>query len=120
VRCSTRNEIARKYFLIGSELQESTKQTSLQGDRMMRPRELFGVGVRVLAVWYWTQSAYWAYFAFIKWLDIGLGNPKIASREDVAYAILNGLTGVVLMAGARALAWLAYGDAPKADAAPSN
>ena len=86
----------------------------------MRPRELFGVGVRVLAVWFWTQSAYWGYFAFIKSLDMGLGNPKISAREDVVYVIFNGLLGIVLMAGARPLAWLAYGDAPKPDAPPSR
>jgi hypothetical protein len=86
----------------------------------MRPRDLFGVGVRILAVWFWTQTAYWGYFDFIKSLGNGLGNPNISAREDAAYMILNGILGIVLMAGARVLVWIAYGDAPKSDASLSN
>jgi hypothetical protein len=86
----------------------------------MRPREMFGVGVRILAVWFWTQTAYWGYFAFIKSLGNGLGNPSISAREDMAYMILNALLGIALMTGARALVWLAYGDTPKSDIPPSN
>jgi len=87
----------------------------------MRPRDLFGVGVRILAIWFWTQALYWGYFALVKTWGIGLGNPKISPREDAAYAIFYALLGVMLMAGARALVWVGYGDAPKQDgSAPSN
>ncbi len=86
----------------------------------MRPRELFGVGVRILAVWFWTQAAYWGYFTLIKSLGNGLGNPAISAREDGAYAILNVLLGIALMTGARALVWLAYGDVRKSDASQSS
>jgi hypothetical protein len=79
----------------------------------MRPRELFGVGVRLLAVWFLTQAIYWGYWEAVKGLDDGLGNPAISAREDGAYMIVYGLLGIALMTGARALVWLAYGDAPK-------
>ena len=84
----------------------------------MRSRELFGVGVRILAVWFWSQAAYWGYFAFIKSLGNGLGNPNISAREDVAYMVLYAILGTALMSGARALVWLAYGDAPRSDTPP--
>jgi len=85
----------------------------------MRPRELFGVGVRILAVWFWTQAAYWGYWVVMKSLDIGVGNPKVSAREDLGEMLFYVVLGVALMAGARFLVWLAYGDAPKQDA-PAN
>jgi hypothetical protein len=86
----------------------------------MRPRELFGVSVRVLAIWFWTQALYWGYFGLLKASEIGVGNPKISPREDIAYAIFYVFLGIALMAGARALVWLAYGDAPKQDTSASS
>jgi len=85
---------------------------------MMRPRELFGVGIRVLAIWFWCEAFYWGYFAVAKSIDVTLGNPKIPTREEVSSMLLNAILGTVLMVGARALVWLAYGDAPKAEASP--
>ena len=79
----------------------------------MLPRELFGVGVRILAVWFWTQAVYWGFWGIVKALGTGLGNPKISEREDAAEMVLYMLLGVALMKGARALIWLGYGDAPK-------
>ena len=88
---------------------------------MMRPRDLFGVSVRVLAVWFWTQGAYFGYYALVKGMGAGIGNASVSPREDTAYMIFYVILGIVLMLGARALVWLAYGDAPKFDAAfPSN
>jgi hypothetical protein len=81
----------------------------------MRPRELFGVGVRILAVWFWTQACYWGYWSAVKSLQIGLGNPKVSAREDGAEMIFAAGLGIVLMLAARILVWLAYGDAPKSD-----
>ena len=78
----------------------------------MRPRELFGVGVRILAIWFWTQAAYWGYWGAVKAADTGMGNRSISTREDIAYMIFNALVGIALMVGARAFVWLAYGDAP--------
>ena len=86
----------------------------------MRPREMFGVGVRILAVWFWTQAAYWGYWAAVKSAGTGMGNPNVTLREDVGYMIFNTLMGIALMTGAHALVWLAYGDAPKKEAPSSN
>ena len=79
----------------------------------MRPREIFGVGVRLLAVWFWTEAAFWGYWAAVKSLGTDLGNPAISAREDIGYVILYGILGIALMSGARLIVWIAYGDAPK-------
>jgi hypothetical protein len=79
----------------------------------MLARGFFGAGVRLLAVWFWTQAAYMAYWAALKSLGTGLGNPSVPVREDIAYASLYLLIGLFLFVGAGALTWLAYGDAPK-------
>jgi hypothetical protein len=42
-----------------------------------------------------------------------LGNPNITAREDLATALFYLLVGLILIAGAKTLIWLAYGDAPK-------
>jgi hypothetical protein len=83
----------------------------------MRPRELFGVGVRILAVWFWTQAAYLGYLAAVKSSGTGFGHPTVPPRSDLALMIFNALVGIALMAGARAFVWLAYGDAPEAEVA---
>jgi hypothetical protein len=87
-------------------------------EKMMRPRELFGVGIRILAVWCWMQGAYWGYRAIVKSLSPGAGNPNVPMPEDVASFIFYVLIGAILMGGAGALIWLGYGDAPKTGAAP--
>ena len=86
----------------------------------MGPRDLFGVGVRILAVWFWTQAAYWGYWAVVKSAGTGMGNPGITPREDVGYMIFYVLAGIALMTAARALVWLAYGDAAKRDVPASS
>jgi hypothetical protein len=86
----------------------------------MSARGFFDAGVRLLAVWFFTQAVYWAYWATLKSTGTGLGNPQIPSREDIAYATLNLLLGLFLFVGARALTWLAYGDAPKKPSAPAH
>ena len=78
------------------------------------PRDLFGVAVRILAVWFWTEAAYWGFWAAAKSANADIGNPAIKPREDVAYMMLYLLLGIALMVGCRALVWLAYGDAPAA------
>jgi|HubBroStandDraft_6_1064221.scaffolds.fasta_scaffold470294_1 hypothetical protein len=86
----------------------------------MSARGFFNAGVRLLAVWFWTQAAYWAYWATLKAFGTGLGNPAVPSREDVAVASLNLFLGLFLFVGARALTWLAFGDAPKEPSAIAN
>jgi hypothetical protein len=93
-----------------------TMQKDRQEERAMRPRELFGVGVRILAVWFWTQAAYWGYWAAVKSAGTGLGNPNVSARDDASYMIFYALLGIALMAGVRPLVWLAYGGVSKRDA----
>ena len=77
----------------------------------MKPRDVFGIGVRLLGVWFWSQAIYWAFWTYMKYAQTGLGNPAITAREDLAYACLYLLLGTILFLGAGWLAWLAYGDA---------
>ena len=80
----------------------------------MRARELFGVGVRILAVWFWTLAAYYGFWAFLN--SVGTAPPNnLTTREDFSFMIFYVLVGVFLMGGARALIWLAYGDFPMTD-----
>jgi hypothetical protein len=78
----------------------------------MRPRDLFGVALRILAIWFWTQAAFWAYWGALKYPGTGLGGTISPAREDSARVIIYVLMGIALMVGAQALTWLAYGDAP--------
>jgi hypothetical protein len=77
-------------------------------------RGFFDAGVRLLAVWFFIQAAYWVYWAAVKSAGTGLGNPQVPVREDIASATLYLLLGLFLFVSARALTWLAYGDAPQA------
>jgi hypothetical protein len=90
---------------------------------IMRPREFFGVGVRLLAVWFWTLAAYSGFWCALKSFGNGPASPQLTQRQDISFMIYYVLVGVFLMAGARGLTWLAYGDAqkgaPDADDAPS-
>jgi hypothetical protein len=79
----------------------------------MKPREIFGAGVRLLAVWFWTLAVYWGFWSAAKSIGHFAGNSSISPREDICLAIFYALLGVFLMSGARALVWLAYGDASK-------
>jgi hypothetical protein len=79
----------------------------------MSPREIFGVGLRLLAVWFWTLAAYWGFWAAAKSIGHFAGNSSISPREDVCLAIFYALLGIFLMSGARALVWIAYGDATR-------
>jgi hypothetical protein len=79
----------------------------------MQPRELFGVGVRILAVWCWMQAAYDGFWALLRSIGSHGTNPSLSQRDDLSFAIYYALLGIFLIAGARALVWVAYGDAPK-------
>jgi hypothetical protein len=87
---------------------------------MMRPRDLFGVGIRILAVWYWGQTSYYGAYAISKTAGYVVGNPEISAREDAIFMIAYAIMGTVLWVAARTLVWLAYGDAPKADTPPPS
>jgi hypothetical protein len=81
----------------------------------MSPRELFGVVVRVLAVWSWTQGAYMGFWGVLKSFGNGASNSTISMHEYFSFMIFYVLLGAFLMTGARALVWLAYGDAPEGE-----
>jgi hypothetical protein len=78
----------------------------------MRPRELFGVGVRILAVWSWTQAAYTGFWGLLKSFGNSGSGSALTPHADFSLMIFYVLLGAFLMGGARALVWLAYGDAP--------
>ncbi len=75
----------------------------------MKARELFGVGGRQIGGCCWSQAAYWAFWAFMKNAQTGLGNPAISAREDLGYACLYLLLGTALFVGCNWFVWLAYG-----------
>jgi hypothetical protein len=75
----------------------------------MKAREYFGVAVRLLGVWFWSQAVYWAFWAYLKGSEIGIGNPNISAREDLAHACIYLLLGTALFLGSTWLVWLAYG-----------
>jgi hypothetical protein len=79
------------------------------GGVSMKARELFAVGVRLIGVWFWSQSVYWAFWAYMKNAQTGLGNPVISANEDLAYACLYLLLGTALFVGCNGLVLLAYG-----------
>ena len=74
----------------------------------MRPRDLFGVAVRVIGMWLLTQAAYWAYFAVLK-SSPGLGNPNIPQAEDVAMAAYYCCAGLLLIVLADTIVRAVYG-----------
>jgi hypothetical protein len=75
----------------------------------MKARELFGVGVRLMSVWFLSQAFHWSVWAYLKNAQTGLGNPAISAREDITYACLYLILGTALFVGCNALVVLAYG-----------
>jgi hypothetical protein len=84
-----------------------------KGESGMRPRDLFGVAVRVIGFWFFTQAAYWAYWAALKSHDVSLGNPNVSMREDIATATLYVLMGLIAVVAADPIVWLCYGLPPR-------
>jgi hypothetical protein len=76
---------------------------------MMPPRALFGVAIRILAVWFFTQGAYWCFWAAVKQSVPSLGNPTISVETDLVSAAFYLAVGAVLMFLADPIAWRAYG-----------
>jgi len=79
----------------------------------MRPRDLFGVAVRVIGLWFLTQSAYWFFWAAVKSHNPGMGNPNISIPEDLAYAILYLALGGIMLLLADPIVWFVYGLPPR-------
>lgn len=75
----------------------------------MRPRDLFGVAVRVIGLWSLTQAVYWFFWAAVKSHAPSLGNPNISVPEDMAYATLYLLLGGLMIFLADPIVWLVYG-----------
>ncbi len=75
---------------------------------LMRPRDLFGVAVRVIGIWFLTQACYWAFYGILKF-NPGLGNPNIPQQEDVAMAAFYATLGVLLIVLADSVVRAVYG-----------
>jgi len=75
----------------------------------MRPRDLFGVAVRAIGIWWVTQGCYWAYWAF--WKDRGgaTSNPYVSAGVDVGSSIGFLLLGAILLVFADHIVRLVYG-----------
>jgi hypothetical protein len=80
----------------------------------MKPRDLFGLAVRVLGLWFLTQNLYWFLWAAVKAHDSSFGNPNITPHEDVGYGIIYLILGALLMTCADPIVWAVYGLPPKA------
>jgi len=85
----------------------------------MRPRDLFGVGIRLIGLYFLSQAFYWGFWLIAKTQTHGaLGNPKISAGEDAAYALLYLVLGLLLMVLADHIVLICYG--PQRVASDSN
>src|SRR4249919_3290003 len=82
-------------------------------EQTVKPRDLFGLAVRVLGLWFLTQNLYWFLWAAVKAHDSSFGNPNISPREDMGYGIIYLILGVLLMTCADPIVWAVYGLPPK-------
>jgi hypothetical protein len=62
----------------------------------MRPRDLFGVAVRVMGLWFLTQSAYRAFWAIWK-TGGGVGNPRVPVGEDMGECLQSLIVAAALL-----------------------
>jgi len=79
----------------------------------MKPRDLFGLAVRVIGLWFLTQNLYWFLWAAFKSNDPSFGNRAISAHEDVAYGIIYLILGAILICCADPIVWAVYGLPPK-------
>ncbi len=86
----------------------------------MKARELFAVGIRLMGIWFWSQAILEAFWAYVKNAGVGLGNPAIPVREDLARCRVYLLLGTILFIGCNWLALLAYGGPEAARTAQEN
>jgi hypothetical protein len=87
----------------------------------MRPRDLFGVAVRVIGVWWLTQGCYWGYWAYWKHAT-DLVNGGIPPAADFGACIGYLIAGMILLVFADHIVRIVYGPQirttlPDADAA---
>lgn len=79
----------------------------------MKPRDLFGVAVRVIGLWFLTQNLYWFLWAAFKSSDTSFGNRAVSPHEDIAYGIIYLILGAILIVCADPIVWAVYGFPPK-------
>ena len=78
----------------------------------MRPRELFGVIVRVMGFWFLTYSAYYA--LWIVWrLHGGEGDKYITVGQLEGDALIDMVRGLAILLLADPIVWIFYGLPPK-------
>jgi hypothetical protein len=78
----------------------------------MRPRDLFGVAVRVLGLWEIINGVYTCFYGALKF-NIGIGNANVTPSEHYAFATFYAVLGVLLITFADPIVWLVYGLPPK-------
>lgn len=79
----------------------------------MKPRELFGLAVRVLGLWFLTQSFYYFLLAALKANDPHVLTRGISPHEDMAYGIPFLVLSALLLLCADPIVWIVYGLPPK-------
>jgi hypothetical protein len=75
---------------------------------MMRPRDLFGVAIRVIGFWILTEAAYSAFWAIMK-IYTGAGEASITSAQHEAFAIFYAVLGAGIILFANPITWAVYG-----------
>jgi|tagenome__1003787_1003787.scaffolds.fasta_scaffold19780056_3 hypothetical protein len=76
----------------------------------MRPRDLFGVGIRLMGVYFFTQAIYWGFWAVSKAETHGvIGNPNVSVAENSAYALIYLVSSLLLLFLADHIVLVCYG-----------
>jgi hypothetical protein len=78
----------------------------------MRPRDLFGVAVRVIGLWEIIDGTYSAFWGVLKY-HTGVGSADIKPTDHYAFGIYYAAVGLLLLLFADPIVWLVYGLPPK-------
>ena len=76
---------------------------------MISPRALFGVAVRVLGIWFFTEAGYSAFWYVLR-DRVAMGNSNIPNSGHLAFACYYVLVGVALILLADPITWAIYGE----------
>jgi hypothetical protein len=79
----------------------------------MPPRDLFGVAVRVVALWFLADAFYWGFIAF--WNHTTVSETNLVMAKEVREGLERLICGAVLMIFADHIVKVVYGDANAAN-----
>ena len=75
----------------------------------MRPRDLFGVAVRAIGIWWLTQGLYWLYYAYWRYRGGSTAYPGVPFEADIGMSLGYLILGTVLFIFADHIVRVAYG-----------